>query len=128
METSFELSIVAILNLYTVNWDIPLHEVKYSNSLAIISLILVGALTLFLPLFYWKKFSSLKQKSFRNKVGVGVESTKVDVESPSKSILAYPVIFFGRRIVFAASAIFLGEFLWAQLAIQLTILLVVAGY
>ena len=82
METSIELAIVAMLNIHTANWDTPFHEVKYSNALSIISLILLGALTFLIPLFYWRNFSKLKGKGFRNKVGAGLESTKVDVKSP----------------------------------------------
>ena len=38
------------------------------------------------------------------------------------------MIFFGRRILFAVSAIYLGEFLWAQLAIQMAIFFLATSY
>ena len=50
--------------------------------------------------------------------GSGIEGVnKAKKVSPS-SILANPVFFFGRRILFAVSAIYLQDFLFAQLAIQ----------
>ena len=128
MESSFELAITATLNMHTVDWDTSLREVKYSTTLAILSLIVLGAFTTFLTVFYWTNFSKLKQKSCRDRFGAGVAGTKVDVTIPKRSILAYPVIFFGRRIIFALSAIYLREFFWGQIFIQITIFFLVTGY
>lgn len=128
METAFELSLAAVLNMRTVDWNTPFKAVKYSTALAIISLIFLGVLIPFSTVFYIKYFSKLKQKGFRNKYGAGVESTKVETTTPYKSIVVHPAIFFGRRIVFAFSAVYLGYFLWAQLFIQMTVSLLVAGY
>ena len=41
-----------------------------------------------------------------------MEGTKVESEQPTRYILAYPVFFLGRRIIFAVSAVFFGDFLW----------------
>ena len=75
METSLELAITAVLNMYTVDWNTPFRSVKYSSALSIISLILLSVLTFFLVLYYWKNFEKLKQKMFRDRVGAGVEGT-----------------------------------------------------
>ena len=75
METSLELAITAVLNMYTVYWNTPFLSVKYSSALSIISLILLSVLTFFLVLYYWKNFEKLKQKMFRDRVGAGVEGT-----------------------------------------------------
>lgn len=128
METAFELSIVAIVNMRTVDWGTSFPAEKYSTALSIISLILLGVLTLFFSVFNWLNFSKLKETSFKNKHRASLEGTRVDVTTPPKSILAYPAIFFARRIIFALSAVYLGHFLWAQLLIQMTIVLIVAGY
>ena len=82
METAFELSLLAILNMLTVDWDTTYPAVKYSTALSIIFLILLGVLTPFFTLFNWKHFSKLKQKSFKNKHRASIESTKVDVTTP----------------------------------------------
>ena len=117
METFFELSLLAVLNMRTVDWDTPFHALRYSTGLSIISLFLLGAVPPVLLLFYCKNFSKLKQKVFRNKYGAGIGGTKINVTSPKKSIIGNLVLFFGRRILFAVSAVYLGGFLWAQLAI-----------
>jgi len=69
-----------------------------------------------------KNFSRLRKDSFKTKYGTVLSGTKFfDIAKPSRWILAFPLIFFGRRIAFVVSAIFLGHFLWAQLAIQIMI-------
>ena len=113
METAFELSLVAVLNMRTVDWASPFPSVKYSTAISIISLILLGVLPMLLTVFYYKNFSKLKQKDFRDMCNSGLVGTKIDVTTPSKSILLYPAIFFARRILFAVSAVYLGNFLWA---------------
>ena len=82
METAFELSLAAILNMRTVDWGTPFPAVKYSTALSIISLILLSVLTFFFPVFNWKNFSILKQPSFMKKHRASLEGTKVDVKTP----------------------------------------------
>ena len=128
METTLELAIVAVVNMCTVDWASQFPAARLSIVLSIISLVLLCVLPIWLTVFYFKHFSKLKQKDFREKYDSALEGTKVDVKTPSKSILAYPSIFFARRIMFAVSAVYLGKFLWSQQAIQMTITLVVAGF
>ena len=113
MEIAFELSLVTVLNMRTVDWETQFRAVKYSTAFSIISLIHLVVLPILLTLFYYKNFSKLRQKNFRDKCGSALLGTKVDVSTPKKSILAYPAIFFARRILFAVSAVYLGQFLWA---------------
>jgi hypothetical protein len=107
METAFELYLAAVLNMHTADWDTPFYAVRYSNALSLISLIVLGVIPPLLTTVYLKNFSKLKQKNFSDKYGAGFEGTKVDVQRPQKSILACPLIFFGRRILFAVSAVYL---------------------
>ena len=109
METAFELSLVAIINIRSLDWNNTYPAVNYSNTLSIIFLIILGVLTPFFTLFNWRYFSMLKQENFKNKHRASLETTKVDVTTPYKSILVYPAIFFARRIIFALSAVYLGE-------------------
>jgi hypothetical protein len=82
METAFELSLVAILNMRTVDWETTYPAVKYSNALSVIFLIALSVLTPFFTLFNWKYFSMLKRTSFKNKHRASIEGTKVDVTDP----------------------------------------------
>ena len=45
-----------------------------------------------------------------------------------RSIVAYPVLFFCRRIIFAVSAVYLYDFLWGQLTIQMAVSLLMLVY
>jgi hypothetical protein len=82
METAFELSIAAIINIHTVDYNTSYPAVKFSNTLSIISLILLGVLTPFFSLFNWKHFSKLKQENFKKRHRASIENTKVNVNNP----------------------------------------------
>ena len=121
METFFELALAAIVNIHTADWETPYRGVRYSNALALIVLILMGLLVPFLIILYFRNFSILGEARFKTRYGAGVEETSLVKKVSPRSILAYPVFFFGRRLIFALSAVYLEKFLWAQLAIQMII-------
>ena len=121
METFFELTLAAVLGIHTADWETPYPGVKYSIVLTLISLILVGFFSPGLSVLYCCNFSILKEPRFRNRYGAGLEETSLIKKVSPRSILAYPVTFFGRRIIFALSAVYLSDFLWAQIAIQMMI-------
>jgi hypothetical protein len=50
-----------------------------------------------------------------------MEGTKYKTEEPSMMILGYPMIFFGRRIIFVLSVLFLGHFVYGQLIVQMVV-------
>ena len=105
--------LAATLNMHKVDWETPFPAVQYSNTLTVISLVVISVLCPFLIALYCKNFKILPEAWFKDKYGAGLEGTKVESEQPTRYILAYPVIFFGRRIMFAMSVIFFGNFLWA---------------
>jgi len=112
METSFELAIAATLNINKVDWETPFPAVMYSNVFALVGLILVSLLYPLFTVVYYRNFSTLADGQFNKKFGAGLEGTKFKSKQPNKSILAYPVFFYVRRILFAVSAVLLGDFLW----------------
>ena len=118
METFFEVALAALVNIRTVEWDTSYPGVKYSTALTLISLVLIGVLPPYFILLFCCKFKVFTEEKFKKMYGSGIEGVnKAKKVSPS-SILANPVFFFGRRILFAVSAIYLQDFLFAQLAIQ----------
>ena len=66
-------------------------------------------------------YKRLNEETFKDKYGGGVEDSNLDRAKDRWSIIVILASFFGRRIAFIASVIFLGFFLWAQLAIQIMI-------
>ena len=121
METFLELALAAIINIRTADWQTSFPSVKYSIALALISLVLIGLFFPVLIILYCRSFSVLGEARFKKKYGAGLEEISLIKKVSPKSILAYPVIFFGRRLVFALSAVYLEDFLWGQLAIQMMI-------
>ena len=121
METFLEIMITALVNIRTVDWNTSFPGVKYSTALTLISLILIGLLVPCLILLYCRNFSILKEERFKNSYGAGLAEVSLIKKVAPKSILAFPVTFFGRRIIFAWSAVYLEDFLWAQLAMHMMI-------
>ena len=82
METSFEMALVAVLNMHKVDWNTPFRAVRYSAALSIISLIILGGIPILLTVLYCKNFSMLKDQSFKSKYGSGYAATNFDVTNP----------------------------------------------
>jgi hypothetical protein len=70
---------------------------------------------------YKKLIRTPNTGGFKNTYGSVLEGTKYKTEEPSLNVLGYPLIFFGRRIIFVVSVLFLGHFLYGQLVIQMVI-------
>ena len=117
IESFFELALTSLVNIVTADWETSYRGVKYSTSLTLISLILIVLLFPCLNLLYCWNFSILAEPRFNNRYGEGLGETNLAKKVSPRSILAYPTTFFGRRIIFALSAVFIADFLWAQIAI-----------
>ena len=128
MEFFLGITLTAVLSIKTVDWDTPFPSVKYSNSLTVITLVLVGVIPLLLGVLYCINFPKLRQDDVKSNYDAGLDGTKLHSTRPSKSVLVYPMQFFARRIVFVVSAIFLGDYIWAQLTIQMTVTVLSAAY
>ena len=112
-ESTFDIALAATLNMSTVSWDSPYSAVRASTALSIIGLILVGLTYPVLALKYYRNFSILAEKWFSEHYGSGLEGTKHLLKKPRKSILGVPMLFFVRRLLFAASVVLLEDFFWA---------------
>ena len=64
MEISFELILTAMLNVHTADWQTPIHSVKFSTALSVISLALVAIVFPFLTVLYYRNMGILSKKSF----------------------------------------------------------------
>jgi hypothetical protein len=85
----------------------------YSNVLSTIFVVISAGVTLFLVIFYSKNLEKINDPLFIEKVGGGIEGSNRKKTFEKYSIVINLVFFFGRRIVFIASVIFLDKFLWA---------------
>ena len=128
METFFELAMVSLVNIHTADWNTPFFGVKLSNNLTIISLILISVIPLWLIVLYCRNFKILGEVRFSSRYGAGYEGLNLAKKVSPKSILGIPVFYFGRRILFAVSAVYLEQNLLAQLAIQVLVSFMVLGY
>ena len=103
--------VAATLNMHKVDWDTSFSAVQYSNALTVTSLVLFIVLCPFFITLYCRNFKILPEPRFKRKYGAGLVGTKVESEQPTRYILAYPVFFFARRIIFVVSVVFFGDFL-----------------
>jgi len=72
-----------------------------------------------LVIFYAKNLEKINDPLFNERVGGGIEGRSRKKTFESFSVVVNLAFFLGRRIAFIASVIFLDNFLWAQLAIQI---------
>lgn len=105
MESAFELTLVALLNLRTMDSASPFPAVRYSNALSVIYLIFMSVLLCSLVVLYCLNFEKLKDNEFSSKFGSGYEGTSVIKIVYPRSIIAHPILFFCRRILFAFCAV-----------------------
>ena len=114
MESCFEIALAAILNIYEVDWATRFPSVRYSNALTVMSLIQLGFIPVILCVIYCKYFSiRANSTTFLSRLTAFTEGTKYKSKYATESILAYPVLFVARRTIFAISAVYLADFLWA---------------
>lgn len=129
METFFEILISVVIHFSSnFDWDSPFRSVRYSNILTIIFMIFLILFPLILISVSCRNFERLKEDSFRNRCGTLFVGFSLYKKVSPKSILAHPVLFFGRRIAFVLTAVKLGKFLWAQVTIHITISLLTLCY
>ena len=83
--------------------------------ITIIVAIMLGALPIFIIVFYCRNFSRLGNETFENKWGSVYEGMK----TCERSSIAYNVIFVIRRMLLAATCMFLYKHLWLQILISI---------
>ena len=121
METFFELALTALVSIHTADWGTSFPGGRYSNGLSLISLFLLSMIPLCLTVFYCRSFKALTEVHFTKRYGAGLDGVNLVKKVSPKSILAYPVTFFSRRILFVVSAVYFEDFIWAQIAIIMMI-------
>jgi len=117
MEACLELSFAVILN-----WPF-IPQVTTATTfmqtldyiLTIVVAILLGALPLFIIVFYCWNFRKLGNEDFEEKWGAVYEGMK----TCERASLAYNVIFILRRMLLAATCLFLYKSLWLQMFISM---------
>jgi hypothetical protein len=117
MEVFFEIAFASSLNLYVVDWDTPFTATNYSNTFSVILFITCAVVCLFLIIFYAKNLKRINDEAFLERFSGGVEESNLKKTEARWSIVVNLGFFFGRRIAFIASVIYLGFLLWAQLFI-----------
>ena len=103
--------------MYQIERDSPFEEVRLSNTYAIISFTLVCAIPIvfFLPFYCYNK-SRWLEVGFQSRYGALLDGTSKKYRFAS---LLYPMVFLIRRLAFVASALFLGDYLIAQICVQI---------
>ena len=117
MEACLELSFAIILNWpflpYMTTATTFFQTIDYL--ITIIVAILLGALPLFIVVFYCGNFRKLGDEDFEGRWGSVYEGMK----TCERASLAYNVIFVLRRMLLAATCLFLYKSLWLQILISI---------
>ena len=121
MVTFLDLLMAAVLNVYKAVWDTPYFAERLSERISVYYLAFLGMIIVALTTISFKHFRTFNEGGFSKTYGAVMEGTKYKTEKPTKMILGFPLIFFGRRIAFVVNALFLGHFLYGQLIVQMFI-------
>ena len=105
------------LSLYKVERDSSFEDVRLSNIYAFISFTLICAIPIvfFLPYYCFNK-ARWFDESFQSRYGELLDATS---KKTRFATMAYPMIFLIRRLAFVASALFLDNYLIAQICIYI---------
>ena len=116
MEAFFDIVLQSIINVHTADWSTPFSAEMYSNVLALTFLVICCALPVFFFLFYCKRRNDWSNEEFRERFGVVLENSRTVEYAYEWTLLAVPLIFLVRRLILSLVLVFMGDFLWGQLA------------
>ena len=119
-EAFFEIMLLSVLNLHTVDWRTENASVEYSNILALFTLMIASCLFAFVSVFYLLKSSQWQNPAFQNKYGSIMLTVHPTKNTPLVQMM-YPLIFLSRRLIFTLSAVIIIDFLWMQFFLQFTV-------
>lgn len=124
MEAALEISFCFYINLKYGTESFGTFGV-WLNYLSIILLgLALIVLIVWIPVFYLRKFEELEDEDFQKKFGDVYEGLK----PTQKSVLAFPVYFIVRRILFMVAAFMLIQYVILQTGMMLVITLVAVVY
>ena len=97
-----------------------MRDIKISSGLTYVIAVLSVVVPPALLILYLKNHNKwTDEQAFQKKYGAMLAGAKVDWKENKKSILLMPSFFYLRRMVFAATCIFLHDFFWMQIAVSM---------
>ena len=119
-ECYFEMVMLALLNFKIAVWDSPFPSVKASNAIACILLLTAITVPLFLLCFYLRRKDNWSDERFQETHGTLFEGLKIESKVVSKKmIVLYIMSFFLRRVAFVMTVIFMQDYIWFALCVQM---------
>ena len=116
-----DFALYSILNIDTSEFQTTFPSESYSYILSIVILVLVLIIPILILVFLYRNFDRWQDQKFREIYGTLLDGKK----TKSKWIvIVHLMLFFLRRLVFVLTVIKLGDFLWAQIALQLSFALI----
>lgn len=120
MESYLDIAIFSFMNISEIVWIEGCSGVRASNVLAYIFIILVSAAPLFLAGFAFWRRQKWKKSSFKKRYGSLLEGIKTDKDN-AFLVITTSLTFFSRRLILSLTLIYMQNFFWGQIAIQLMI-------
>ena len=97
-----------------------MQDVQINSGLSYVTAVLLVAVPVALIILYLKNHDKwTDEKKFQEKYGALLSGAKVDWKENKKSIMLMPSFFYLRRMIFAATCIFMHSFFWGQIAVSI---------
>ena len=113
MESIFELTLLATLNVIKADWSSQNFSEQFSNYLSLLVIILAFVGPLGILMFYYRRIEEWNDEDFNNRFGeilVGLRTQQI-TRGKRWTLLIYPMLFFLRRLLFVAITFFMADFL-----------------
>ena len=112
MEVFFDLTLLAILNVHTAEWDSSYSSVKASNIVSVFTLVAIFGIMAFFIVRYILLPSETKAEDFGSKFPPLLDGTSISEKESNWHLILVPISFFLRRIIFVLVLILGDDFLW----------------
>jgi len=113
LESSLEMSFAVMVNILYLSWPSESIGVRISSFLTITNAVVLLAFTLFVAIFYIRKYKQFGTEEFDEKYGTVVE--ELDLKRGKKISLIYPVVFLMRRFIMSFMAVYLERWSYLQI-------------
>lgn len=121
MESYMELCMLAFINYERLFWHPKLHALRFSNVVGLILWVVYLALPIGMVFYVAHRVSKWRDEDFLKRNGTLLDGLATNWVSRRKSVLFMPIMYFGRRLAFVLTVVYLPEFFWAMIATQFAI-------
>ena len=123
-----EFALASLLNLKMADWGSDDPNEIFSNRAALAIFCTLWLIIAILAYFLVLNFDQFRFEGFVGSYGALVDGTRYNTRKRRAIAITYPATFLLQRAVFVYSVLYVSDFLWGQVAIQLLTSILMIAY